>query len=92
MAFSVIESYGWCQWRECKVNLSSLNLISPETLEQSFISPSWLLGKGEESHFQQEPICPVCLFGQSTCSLRQTSPEPAGVVCMVASSTDEVLT
>lgn len=41
---SVFESCGWCQW-----SVSSLNLTSPETFEQSFISLSWLWGKGKET-------------------------------------------
>lgn len=46
----------------------SLKLTSPETFGLSFMA----LGKVEGSHFQQEPIYTVFLFGESSCSLRKS--------------------
>lgn len=70
-SISVLESCGWCQWRKWQSH-RCLSSIFKADISRDLGLSFMALGKVEGSHFQQEPIYTVFLFGESSCSLRKS--------------------
>lgn len=72
-SISVFELSGWCQWIEWQSHryFPSVNLISLETLEQSFISLCWLWGKGRGAASSKNLPILFSPCGESRYSLRK---------------------